>query len=340
MNKILLPSLQARRKLAFLARHLNIAMTSKLRRNFSDPTEEGIAKLRDFLINSYLPSWYEGVNMSGFCETEEGCMELDEHLYRKLEMDRYQFIPWINRIVPFAGSKVIEIGCGSGSATVAMAEQGAKLVALDVHREAITATKLRANAHGITGVSFIEGNAQNLRELVSDHKFDLIIFFAVLEHMNFEERKNSLRSAWDILPKGGYICITETPNRLWFFDGHTSRLPFFNWLPDELAFEYSNRSPRFPFNERFRSLDNESMLSFIREGRGFSFHEIDLAIGDERKYRIVSDLTSYISLRNPAKMLKRILARDGRYERLLNSYAPDRHRGFFRINLDLVIQKL
>ncbi len=340
MNERFLPSIKTRRKLAFLARYLNFAMTSKLRRNFSNPTEAGIEKLRDFLINSYLPSWYEGVNMNGFCETAEGRMELDQHLYRTIEMDRYQFIPWINRIVPFAGSKVIEIGCGSGSATVAMAEQGAKVIALDVHQQAIEATKLRVNAHGIASVSFIEGNAQKLRELVSDHKVDLIIFSAVLEHMNFEERKNSLRSAWDILPKGGYICITETPNRLWFFDGHTSRLPFFNWLPDELAFEYSNRSSRYPFNERFHTLTSGSLLSFIREGRGFSFHEIDLAIGDERKYKIVSDLTSYISLRNPVKMLKRILTGDGRRERLLNSYAPDRHRGFFRINLDLVIQKL
>jgi S-adenosylmethionine-dependent methyltransferase len=340
LSWMLAPNSRARRKLAFLARHLNLALSPGLRKNFSRPTPDGLAHLRDFLIKFYLPSWYTGVDMDGFSETEEGRMALEEHLFRRLEMNRYQFVPWIDRHTPFSGSSVIEVGCGSGSATVAMAEQGAKVFAIDVHKEALEAAKLRARAHRVTSVSFVEGNAQELKKLVPDGKFDLIVFVAVLEHMNYEERKNSLRAAWEILPKGKHIVITETPNRLWFVDGHTSYLPFFHWLPDDLAFEYSDRSSRHPFNKRFRKSDSESMLTFVREGRGFSFHEIDLALGDDCDYRIVSDLTSYLTLRNPAKMLKRFLAGDGSRERLLNSYAPDRHRGFFRENLNLIIEKL
>jgi ubiquinone/menaquinone biosynthesis C-methylase UbiE len=340
MVNIFLPSSKSRRKLAFIARHLNLAMSRSLRKNFSQPTQGGTAQLREFLIKSYFPSWYTGVDLAGFSETDEGRKELDDHLFRRLEMDRYGFIPWIDKLVTFAGSSVIEIGCGSGSAMVAMAEQGAEVIALDVHREALEASRLRARAHGVTNVSFIEGNAQNLKELVPDHKFDLIIFFAVLEHMTFAERKNSLRAAWEILPRGKHICITDTPNRLWFFDGHTSGLPFFHWLPDEVAFEYSQLSSRYPFNSRFHKVDSEAMLSFVRDGRGISFHDIDLALGTDCGYRIVSDLTSFISMRNPVMMLKRLLAGDGGRERLLNSYAPGLHRGFFRQQLNLIIQKL
>jgi hypothetical protein len=82
------------------------------------------------------------------------------------------------------------------------------------------------------------------------------------------------------------------------------------------------------------------MLSFMREGRGFSFHDIDLALGDDCEYKVVSDMKAFLALRNPAVAFKRFLASDRKRERLLNSYAPSRHRAFFRQYLDLVIEKV
>ena len=32
----------------------------------------------------------------------------------------------------------------------------------------------------------------------------------------------------------GLLVIVEAPNRLWLEDTHTSELPFFQWLPDNL----------------------------------------------------------------------------------------------------------
>ena len=36
----------------------------------------------------------------------------------------------------------------------------------------------------------------------------------------------------------------ETPNRLLWWDHHTSILPFYGMLPDDLAIAYADRSPR------------------------------------------------------------------------------------------------
>lgn len=202
--------------------------------------------------------------MNEFYDSEEYRIALDNHLTRRLELDRYESIPWIDSAIRLNDSTILEIGCGTGSATTAMGEQGAKVIGIDVHREALAVAELRAQVHGVKNVSFIQGNAVDLTVLTRDHRFDLIVFFAVLEHMTFEERKSALRAAWESLPKGKYLCITDTPNRLWFYDGHTSHLSFFNWLPDELAFEYAKLSPRYPFNARFHELNSESMLSFIR----------------------------------------------------------------------------
>jgi len=247
-----------------LGAHFNFAVSARIRKNFSQPIPDGIQQLRELLDKTYFPSWYSGVDMNEFYDSEEYRIALDNHLTRRLELDRYESIPWIDSAIRLNDSTILEIGCGTGSATTAMGEQGAKVIGIDVHREALAVAELRAQVHGVKNVSFIQGNAVDLTVLTRDHRFDLIVFFAVLEHMTFEERKSALRAAWESLPKGKYLCITDTPNRLWFYDGHTSHLSFFNWLPDELAFEYAKLSPRYPFNARFHELNSESMLSFIR----------------------------------------------------------------------------
>ena len=214
------------------------------------------------------------------------------------------------------------------------------MTALDVHREALAVAELRCRAHGLTNVSFVEANAQDLARIFPDGAFDMIVFFAVLEHMTLDEREASLQAAWRVLGPGKFLSLTETPNRLWFYDGHTAHMPFFHWLPDELAFRYSSLSPRYPFNTQFRELSPEAMLAFRREGRGFSFHELDLALGRDSAYRVVSDQVAFIARRNPVKLLKRIVTGEPRRERLLEGYAPERHAGFFRQHLNLVIQKV
>jgi hypothetical protein len=83
-------------------------------------------------------------------------------------------------------------------------------------------------------------------------------------------------------------------------------------------------------------MSEEPMLSFRREGRGVSFHDLNLASSE--RYRIVSDRTAFSTTRNPLKMLKRALAHDGLRERILY-YAPRRHRALFRQNLNLLIRK-
>jgi len=74
--------------------------------------------------------------------------------------------------------------------------------------------------------------------------FNFIIFYASLEHMT------SLVNAWSLLSNNGVLCVIEAPNRLWYFDSHTSGLPFYYWLPDEIAIKYS----RFSSRRKFKNL--------------------------------------------------------------------------------------
>jgi S-adenosylmethionine-dependent methyltransferase len=326
---------QLRHKARMLAARMNSAVTSAMRSRWKSPAADGVAALRRYLEEQYLPSWYEGVDMQAFLLSPEGQADLRLHLTDRLELDRYQFVPWISSVLSLDGARVLEVGCGTGSACTALAEQGAAVTGFDVHVQAIEATRLRCEAYGVPCRTVV-GNAEDLAKYFEPGSLDLIVFFAVLEHMTLEERKASLTAAWDLLRPGQFLCITDTPNRLWPYDSHTARLPFFHWLPDELAFEYSARSPRAPFNARFRELSDHAMLTFRRQGRGVSYHEVELALN---QLEIVSDQAAFLMARNPVRLVKHIVANDMGRERWLNRSMPKLQRAWFSQNLNVITRK-
>jgi 2-polyprenyl-3-methyl-5-hydroxy-6-metoxy-1,4-benzoquinol methylase len=288
LDSVLPTNSQIRQTLRYAIRQANFAVGPKLRRNFSEADELKMRDLRDYLLTAYFPSWYSGIlDIVKFSESEEGRMALNMHMYVRLGMDRYELVPWLNSVMPLNGARILEIGCGTGSATVALVEQGARVTALDVHEEAVRSAALRCAAHGMSAQLRCD-NAAKLSEIFEPGEFDMIFFFAVLEHMTLAEREAALCGAWQLLQSGQYLCVGETPNRLWPYDSHTSHLPFFNWLPDEIALRYAKRSPLPSMRERFRGEDTpEARLRLAREGRGVSFHDFDLALG--QGYTIRSD---------------------------------------------------
>jgi len=227
--------------------------------------------------------------------------------------------------------RVLEIGCGTGSSSVALAEQGAHVTAIDIDAAAMEVARDRCRIHGVS-VDIRESSAKHLLEF---GPMDAVIYFAALEHMNNEERLQSLAEAWSLLAAGGLLAIIETPNRLWFLDQHTSRLPFYNWLPHDLAFAYSRFSPRENFNDTYRELNPESLNHFLRRGRGASYHEIDVAIAPTQSLDTVSSLMSYFGWRR--RMRTSRFAR--RYKALLHQIRPDLHEGWFDLDLDVIIRK-
>jgi S-adenosylmethionine-dependent methyltransferase len=178
----------------------------------------------------------------GYLASEPGRRDRDDHLFRRQDVARAQVVPWLDAASPLEGARVLELGCGTGSATVALAEQGARVTGVDLCERSLAVARRRCELHGVDA-SCVLGNAVEVLEKQRGERFDLILFYASLEHMTHEERKQALRRAWQLLCPGSLLGVVETPNRLWHYDSHTSFLPFFHWLPDDLAFEYSSRSP-------------------------------------------------------------------------------------------------
>ena len=273
-----------------------------------------------------------------YLSSDKGIQDLRDHLHGRLDHFRETVIPWLSSVRLLLGSRILEIGCGTGSSTVALAEQGAHVTAVDILESSIRVAKDRCKVYDLD-VSFFRANAADLHSIFAGHHFDFIIFFATLEHMTHDERMIAMKKTWDMLPAGSLWCVIDTPNCLWYFDDHTSLLPFYQWLPDELAFLYSRFSPRESFCNLYRQINNDSKLDFLRRGRGLSFHEFELTMKRAEELDVLSSLSLY--LRNQNLLRKFVLTpnRERRFESFLIQFGPKIHRGFYQRSLDLIIRK-
>jgi 2-polyprenyl-6-hydroxyphenyl methylase/3-demethylubiquinone-9 3-methyltransferase len=102
------------------------------------------------------------------------------------------------------GLKILDVGCGAGILTEALAKEGAIVVGLDASEELIKTAM--AHGKGIISLSYRHGAVEEL----ADEKFDIVLALEVIEHVNAPEAfvKNCVR----LLDKKGFT-IFSTLNR-------------------------------------------------------------------------------------------------------------------------------
>src|SRR5437016_1542402 len=129
------------------------------------------------LIEASLRENFFTRNAPRYLSTEAGKNDLDDHLRNRLNGNRQTIIPWLDSLRPLNNSHILEIGCGTGSSTVALAEQGATVVGVDVDKDALEVNRERCRVYGLE-VSLVQANATQVDELFAGHNFDYIIFYA------------------------------------------------------------------------------------------------------------------------------------------------------------------
>jgi 2-polyprenyl-3-methyl-5-hydroxy-6-metoxy-1,4-benzoquinol methylase len=290
------------------------------------------------LVHAALLEHYFAGKPHSFFSSEEGRKHVYDHLIRRLERNREPVIPWLTSLRSLKGARVLEIGCGTGSSTVALAEQGAKVIGIDIHPPSLAVAQARAQAYGLD-VRFLAANATDVHRLFARETFDLVLFYATLEHMTVAERLSAIRSTWEMLPPKGLWCVIEAPNRLWYVDTHTAFLPFFHWLPDDLAMYYGTQSKRSISKQEDDPTNSESLLHFLRHGRGVSYHEFEIALGRLAFQRIVSSMPTFLRRENALRWLVWRLSQERRYEHFLARVGPDIHPGYYHEWLHLILEK-
>jgi 2-polyprenyl-3-methyl-5-hydroxy-6-metoxy-1,4-benzoquinol methylase len=353
------PTLLVPRLLAFASRSrmsaglLHYQPPSDLRQNWLTVSPEGEARIVESLKRHYFTRRiYQDATpgVDEWLRAPDGRADLAEHLWIRTDCVRRTITPWLNDARPLAGARILEIGCGTGASTVALAEQGAQVTAVDLDEPSLCVADDRLRVYGC-GVELQLLNATEVSRQYAGREFDFIVFVATVEHMLRGERIRAIRGTWEMLAPGGLWCLADTPNRLWCFDGHTSWLPFYHWLPDDLALAYSRYSSREPFASSYGNAmpdaaepgtpSDSDMESFLRHGRGVSYHEFALAMGDVETLDVVSSLPIWLRERSPlhVRRLARGIQSHGKFSRMLSAVGPPIHPGFYEPNLELIIRK-
>jgi SAM-dependent methyltransferase len=104
--------------------------------------------------------------------------------FDEVEERKYFVEPHIPAFADFrswAGKRVLEVGCGMGTDATNFARNGAIYTGVELSSESLKLAKQRFDVFSLSG-RFIEGNAEEIDQLLKGETFDLIYSFGVLHH--------------------------------------------------------------------------------------------------------------------------------------------------------------
>ena len=246
-------------------------------------------------------------------------------------------IPWIEQIVPLRGKTVLEYGCGVGFVSRAFAARAGRHIGFDIDEGAIAMAHDVLSHGGLTNAELHHRPPQEITAAVERYAghVDVFLLYAVLEHLSVQERLDVLALARRVVHRDGVIVVCEAPNRLVHWDHHTTQMPFFNLLPDDLALRYARHAPRQEFVAAMAEAElrghEDAQTALTRWGRGVSYHEFELVFGDLRKHVIASNYDPLLMDVRP------VICDEQRLARTLEDARPDLAPVFGRDWLDLIL---
>ncbi|MFX0085496.1 MAG: corrinoid protein-associated methyltransferase CpaM [Candidatus Hodarchaeota archaeon] len=108
------------------------------------------------------------------------------------------------------GHTVLDLGCGPGTLAVLCAIKGAKVVAIDLSEDMIAFAKEKSKSEGVSEkITFIQGDITQLKNLLPQTKFDLIISTLALSELRHLEQQLIFNQCWELLAKDGTIAFAD-----------------------------------------------------------------------------------------------------------------------------------
>lgn len=148
--------------------------------------------------------------MSSAPETSVSVDQHSQDFWLESLEESASFTRWVfERIAPFLGASVMEIGCGRGTYTLPMARTGRRILALDIHLPYVEASRERLRS--FADVTVVHGDVL----AIDPGRFppvDTVVLLDVLEHLGREDEMLRRARAW--LQPGGRLII-KVPAGQW-----------------------------------------------------------------------------------------------------------------------------
>ncbi len=129
--------------------------------------------------------------------------------------------------LPFAGLRILDIGCGGGLLSEPMARSGATVVGADAAPRNIPVARLHAEQSGLT-IDYRHTTAEDLA--AAGERFDVVLNMEVVEHVS--DPLAYLTACHDLLKQGGLmVCSTLNRNPKSFMMAIIGAEWVMRWLP-------------------------------------------------------------------------------------------------------------
>ncbi len=124
----------------------------------------------------------------------------------------FEVIPWDKTEPPEAlksfdkikSGKMLDLGCGTGNFSYYFSREGFQVVGLDVSPTAIKVARKRYRESA--SLKFLVGFGEKMD--FPDNGFDVVLCWAVLHHLEGDEREIVLAEIKRVLKRGGYLIAT------------------------------------------------------------------------------------------------------------------------------------
>ncbi len=118
-------------------------------------------------------------------------------------------LDWIQSLVPLAGKRVLDVGCGGGILSDSMARKGAQVLGIDLAGKALRVAQLHALEAQTPNVQYREQSVEALAEQ-QPASFDVVTCMEMLEHV--PDPASVVRACSKLVKPGGWVFFS-TINR-------------------------------------------------------------------------------------------------------------------------------
>jgi len=132
-----------------------------------------------------------------------------ESEFRPLHQINPLRLDWINQQAPLAGQQVLDVGCGGGILSDAMARKGAQVLGIDLAGKSLKVAQLHALEAGTTGVEYREISTEQLAA-ERPGSFDVVTCMEMLEHV--PNPASVVQACATLVKPGGWVFFS-TINR-------------------------------------------------------------------------------------------------------------------------------
>ena len=132
-----------------------------------------------------------------------------ESEFRPLHQINPLRLDWIQGMVPLQGQRALDVGCGGGILSDAMARAGAQVTGIDLASKALKVAQLHALEAQTPNVSYREISAESLAA-EQPASFDVVTCMEMLEHV--PDPASVVRACATLVKPGGWVFFS-TLNR-------------------------------------------------------------------------------------------------------------------------------